>query len=350
MSNKNNSLPLVLAFVAAAAFGLTVSMKTAAAAPPPPHPPHSVRREALNTELLQLKRDADAEKAASAREDRQTRAVAEIPAEQVIVTEHPASERATVNKTMKRLTKAQAAAREYAFEEMFIEHPHLDTIDSALKERTISTRVKSVFVMHAKPNSRVDKKELPILMLHGAKFSSKTWDTTGTISALCEAGFDVYAVDLPGYGRSEGKVDAPLREVFLAGIIDRLKLNRPIVVSPSMSGSFSVPLILEDPAKLSAFVSVAAVRVSKLADVDWSAINVIALHMYGELDTQIGVPGAEAFKPKAGSSKRSAQIFQMNGATHACYLDNPKAFNKRLLKFVNRAEGLKGLRKVEKVD
>ena len=67
----------------------------------------------------------------------------------------------------------------YAFEEMFIEHPHLDTIDSALKERTISTRVKSVFVMHAKPNSRVDKKELPILMLHGAKFSSKTWDTTG---------------------------------------------------------------------------------------------------------------------------------------------------------------------------
>ena len=34
----------------------------------------------------------------------------------------------------------------------------------------------------------------------------------------------------------------------------------------------------------------------------------------------------------------------------ACYLDNPKAFNKRLLKFVNRAEGLKGLRvrKVEK--
>lgn len=85
---NNNTLPLVLAFVAAAAFGLTVSMKTAAAAPPP-HPPHSVRREALNTELLQLKRDADAEKAASAREDRQTRAVAEIPAEQVIVTEHP---------------------------------------------------------------------------------------------------------------------------------------------------------------------------------------------------------------------------------------------------------------------
>ena len=38
----------------------------------------------------------------------------------------------------------------------------------------------------------------------------------------------------------------------------------------------------------------------------------------------------------------------------ACYLDNPKAFNKRLLKFVNRAEGLKGLLrnfgKVEKVD
>ena len=86
-------------------------------------------------------------------------------------------------------------------------------------------------------------------------------------------------MDLPGYGRSEGKVDSALREVFLKGIIDRLKLSRPIVISPSMSGSFSVPLVLDDPSKLSALVSVAAVRVSKLANVDWSAINVMALYV-----------------------------------------------------------------------
>ena len=63
--------------------------------------------------------------------------------------------------------------------------------------------------------------------------------------ALTESGYDVYALDLPGYGRSEGKVDAVLKEVFLKGIIAKLKLKRPVIVSPSMSGSFSIPLILK---------------------------------------------------------------------------------------------------------
>ena len=36
-------------------------------------------------------------------------------------------------------------------------------------------------------------------------------------------GAAVQAVDLPGYGRSEGKVDAPLREVFLAGAYMRMR-------------------------------------------------------------------------------------------------------------------------------
>ena len=75
---------------------------------------------------------------------------------------------------------------------MFIEHPHLDSIDSTLKERTISTRVKSVFVMHATPIPGAETKTVPILLLHGAKFSASTWDQTGTIAALCEAGFHVY--------------------------------------------------------------------------------------------------------------------------------------------------------------
>lgn len=38
-------------------------------------------------------------------------------------------------------------------------------------------------------------------------------------------GAAVQAVDLPGYGRSEGKVDAPLREVFLAGAYMRTRVG-----------------------------------------------------------------------------------------------------------------------------
>jgi hypothetical protein len=45
-------------------------------------------------------------------------------------------------------------------------------------------------------------------------------------------------------------------------------------------------------------VSVAAVKVAQLKDVDWSAINVLALHIFGETDTQLGKPGAAIFEPK----------------------------------------------------
>ena len=70
---------------------------------------------------------------------------------------------------------------------MFIKHPDLTAL-STIKEKTIQSRVKSVFVLHALPAKGVKEQPIAVLLLHGAKFSTKTWDSVGTIADLTEQG------------------------------------------------------------------------------------------------------------------------------------------------------------------
>src|SRR5438132_6659793 len=83
----------------------------------------------------------------------------------------------------------------------------------------------------------------PVVLLHGASFSAETWKQIGTMTALAGAGYLAYAVDLPGFGKS-----SPARgsaRTWLRVFFDLLKVGRPVVVSPSMSGRFSLPLVTE---------------------------------------------------------------------------------------------------------
>src|SRR6516162_10484876 len=85
----------------------------------------------------------------------------------------------------------------------------------------------------------------PVVLLHGASFSAETWRERGTISLLAQAGYRVYAIDLPGYGKSAPGAGPPAR--WLAQLLDQLHIEKPVVVSPSMSGQFALPLVTGEP-------------------------------------------------------------------------------------------------------
>eukprot|EP00041_Stephanoeca_diplocostata_P006323 m.80628 g.80628 ORF g.80628 m.80628 type:complete len:392 (-) comp16300_c0_seq1:272-1447(-) len=237
-------------------------------------------------------------------------------------------------------------SRSYDYEEMFIGHPDLFTINSKVKELTIQKRVKSVYVGHAIPAENKKKPTLPpVLLLHGSQFSSATWEgKTHTVDALVNAGYHVYMVDLPGYGRSEGRVDTPLQELFLEGLIAKLKLFLPFIVAPSMSGNYAVPYVTKYPRKVSGFVPVAATALKKTPLSVWQTTANITkiLYIYGEKDTQIGAPSAKYF-----ATVKNIEVLQIPQGTHPCYLDNPKMFNKNLVKFLTSGTR-KYMRKMEK--
>lgn len=167
----------------------------------------------------------------------------------------------------------------------------------------------------------------PVLLLHGAAFHSGTWQKLGTIDALVAAGHRVIAVDLPGFGQSPARrID---RSSFGVELLDALGVDRVVVVSPSMSGGVSFPLVLHHPERVAGFVPVAAVGSVEYAKKLQNS-SVPALVIWGEKDRLL--PASQAKTLAASFAK--AEVLILPGARHPAYLDQPKLFHEALLKFI----------------
>ncbi|XP_061430268.1 putative protein-lysine deacylase ABHD14B isoform X2 [Lethenteron reissneri] len=174
-----------------------------------------------------------------------------------------------------------------------------------------------------------------VLLLHGMKFSSETWLTLGTLKELAEAGYRVVALDLPGYGRSASYQLAGLRlgeiaqGTFLKLVSESLQLGPCALVSPSMSGMFSLPFLLEHEALVRGFVPVAPICTDKFTAEQYKKVQVPSLITYGSRDSQLGESSLSNLRNLPNST-----VLKMEGAGHACYLDSPAEWHSALLAFL----------------
>nr|XP_033781971.1 protein ABHD14A [Geotrypetes seraphini]XP_033781972.1 protein ABHD14A [Geotrypetes seraphini] len=172
-----------------------------------------------------------------------------------------------------------------------------------------------------------------ILLLHGHSLSSKTWQDLGTLSLLSEHGYRAVALDLPGYGGSLESRAVPEKERagYVLRIIETLRIKKPVLISPSMSGLYSLPLLLQHGDWLKGFVPIAPVGTKSYTTEQYKLVQTPTLIVYGEKDTNLGTQSLENLVKIPTHT-----VVALKDAKHACYLDNPTAFHKTLLDFLDK--------------
>ncbi|MBD2185449.1 alpha/beta hydrolase [Planktothrix sp. FACHB-1355] len=168
-----------------------------------------------------------------------------------------------------------------------------------------------------------------VLFLHGASFSSQTWKDIGTLNLLAEKEYRAVAVDVPGYGNSERISGSPGE--FLLEVIEVLNLNKPVLISPSMSGNYSLPFVVNHSEKLSGFVPVAPVGIMMFTQ-QLQGIQLPTLAIWGSNDTIVPVAIAdELLKVMPNADK-----IVLENAGHACYMRATDEFHQHLINFCDR--------------
>ncbi len=165
------------------------------------------------------------------------------------------------------------------------------------------------------------------LLLHGANFTAETWLALGTLTHLQALGYAVVALDLPGFGMSPA-ADCDqtqcLNHVALA-----LGLKDIVLISPSMSGHYSLPFVIQSAKLLRGFVAVAPVGIARYR-VELQDNPVKTLVVWGSEDRV--VPRWQA--DHLCEVSKDARFIEIPDAGHACYTTQTVAFHTVLTDFI----------------
>jgi len=205
---------------------------------------------------------------------------------------------------------------------------------NAQEKHAATAKSGMIFFREVVPENYVPGKKPDILLLHGAAFTSLTWQTINTLEMLKDAGFRAVAIDLPGFGESPGLHIPPLESaLFLKAVYEAFGVKSFVLVSPSMSGRFAIPYVFSKQRsdwKLKGWVPVAPVSIRDHSEAEYAELKYLKTWVvYGEKDSS-GRAQSLQYLSKIPDSK----VFGMENAEHPCYMTDPDLWNQKMKEFL----------------
>lgn len=197
---------------------------------------------------------------------------------------------------------------------------------------TVQDKTLQIFTRHASCSSPKGD----VLFLHGMRFTSQNWEDINSLRLMAAMGYRGVAVDLPGYGQSKDfSVAAENVPEFMENLVSALGLTAPVIVSPSMSGGFSLPYLMKEPQtakeRCSGYVPVACVNTDKYTAEQYKKIQIPTVAINGSNDTT----------PMVGQCKThfkhlpNSEIIEIPDAGHPAYLNKPDIFHTIMFHFLS---------------
>jgi Predicted hydrolases or acyltransferases (alpha/beta hydrolase superfamily) len=172
------------------------------------------------------------------------------------------------------------------------------------------------------------KSEPNVVLFHGARFNAETWLGVGTLEALEKNDIRGISVDFPGYGKSEKGKWSDLAD-FVSDFLRVSGLQGSILLGPSMGGKAVLRYVIKG-GRPRGLILVGAVGIDEVLSHVSSLNGIPLLLIWGREDSVSPVEDARELERRVSSAKL---IFI--GKQHACYLDDPEAFNEAVVEFAN---------------
>lgn len=191
-------------------------------------------------------------------------------------------------------------------------------------------------------DTNIDK-QTSVVLLHGKKYSSQTWNQNKTLQHLLKYKYGNIAFDMPGYGNSSGKPqDFDNANIeWIIQCLTKLNITKDIVlIMPSMSGLYGLQWIFNNDYNkwLNGIIPIAPAFCDEYDKNMYKGLYLPTCIVYGENDET----GLHRVSNEYLMEIPECKVNMIENGPHACYLKSYKEeFHEIMIKFLDEIESLK---------